>query len=140
MFSLLVSCPALLLTKSSLAGTPSPGPPQLKKTPAAGRPLPQGGEGRGSEEVLSTIKWDRTPELAQRRHLSRRTPFISDLLLLALTQWTCLREKVLYVDSKAYARPLLLRGYGEPIYRRGSVRERSVTPARISARHRSATA
>jgi hypothetical protein len=26
--------------------TPSPGPPRLKKTPAAGHPLPQGGEGR----------------------------------------------------------------------------------------------
>ena len=25
--------------------TPSPGPPRLKKTPAAGHPLPQGGEG-----------------------------------------------------------------------------------------------
>ena len=65
----LVSCPVLLLTTSSLAGTPSPGPlrpaPEgaglrLKKTPAAGHPLPQGGEGRGSEWVLSTIKWDRT--------------------------------------------------------------------------------
>ena len=34
---------------SSLTGTPSPGPPRLKKTPAAVHPLPQGGEGRGSE-------------------------------------------------------------------------------------------
>jgi hypothetical protein len=41
-------------------------------------------------------------ELAQ-RHLFRRTLFISALLLLALTQWTCLREKVLYVDPKVYA-------------------------------------
>jgi hypothetical protein len=71
-----VSCPALLLTTSSLAGTPSPGPPRLKKTPVAVHPprflgsdgphrgpeigLPQGGEGRGSEGVLSTIRRDRT--------------------------------------------------------------------------------
>src|SRR5208337_3653425 len=47
-----VSCPALLLPTSSLAGTPSPGPPRLKKTPAAVRPLPQGGEGQGSDGVL----------------------------------------------------------------------------------------
>ena len=60
MFSLLVSCPALLLTKSSLAETPSPGPPRLKKTPAAGHPLPQGGEGYGGQGLLLTIKWDRT--------------------------------------------------------------------------------
>jgi hypothetical protein len=56
----LVSCPALLLTTSSLARTPSPGPPRLKNTPAAVRPLPQGGEGQGSEGVLSAIRWDRT--------------------------------------------------------------------------------
>jgi hypothetical protein len=29
-----------------LSVTPSPGPPRLKKTPAAGHPLPQGGDGR----------------------------------------------------------------------------------------------
>jgi len=29
----------------SLGGTPSSGPPRLKKTPAAAHPLPQGGEG-----------------------------------------------------------------------------------------------
>jgi hypothetical protein len=41
----LASCPALLLTAGSLGETPSPGPPRLKKTPAAAHPLPQGGEG-----------------------------------------------------------------------------------------------
>jgi hypothetical protein len=30
--------------------TPSPGPPRLKKTPAAGHPLPQGGEGGNPDE------------------------------------------------------------------------------------------
>jgi hypothetical protein len=72
-----VSYPTLLLTTSSLQGTPSPGPPRLKKTPAAVYPLPQGGEGlqflhfsrgcrlhqspiRGSEGVLPAIKWERT--------------------------------------------------------------------------------
>ena len=40
-----MSCPALLLTTSSLAGTPSPGPLRLVKTPGAGHPLPRGGEG-----------------------------------------------------------------------------------------------
>jgi competence protein ComEC len=56
----LTSCPALFLAGRSPAGTPSPGPLRLKKTPAAVHPLPQGGEGRGSEEVLSTNKWDWT--------------------------------------------------------------------------------
>ena len=50
----------LLLTMSSLPETPSPGPPRLKKTPAAVHPLPQRGEGHGSEGVLSVIRWDRT--------------------------------------------------------------------------------
>jgi hypothetical protein len=40
----LVSCPTLLLAMGRLAGTPSPGPPRLKKAPAAVHPLPQGGE------------------------------------------------------------------------------------------------
>ena len=50
----------LLLTMSSLPGTPSPGPPRLMETPAAVHPLPQRGEGQGSEGVLSVIRWDRT--------------------------------------------------------------------------------
>ena len=41
--------PALMLTTRTSARTPSPGPPRLKKTPAAVHPLPQGGEGRGNK-------------------------------------------------------------------------------------------
>ena len=41
----LMCCPGLLLTTSSLAGTPSPGPRRLTKAPAASHPRPQGGEG-----------------------------------------------------------------------------------------------
>jgi dTDP-4-amino-4,6-dideoxygalactose transaminase len=86
----LVSCPALLLTTSSLAGTPSPGPLRLKKTPAAGHPLPQGGEGRGSEGVLSTIKWDRTLEgnkgFVMRGHQYRISDFATAVLMAQLTR------------------------------------------------------
>ena len=56
----LTSFPALFLAGRSPAGTPSPGPLRLKKTPAAVHPLPQGGEGGGSEEVLSSNKRDWT--------------------------------------------------------------------------------
>jgi competence protein ComEC len=52
----LTSFPALLWAGRSPAGTPSPGPLRLKKTPAAVHPLPQRGEGRGSERGLSTNK------------------------------------------------------------------------------------
>jgi hypothetical protein len=45
----LVSCPTLILTVTTLQGTPSLGPPRLKKAPAAGHPLPQGGEGQRNE-------------------------------------------------------------------------------------------
>jgi len=37
---------SILSAEAGPAATPSPGPPRLMKTPAAGRPLPQGGEGR----------------------------------------------------------------------------------------------
>ena len=43
--TVLVSCPTLLLTKSSLERTPSPDPPRLERAPAALHPLLQGGEG-----------------------------------------------------------------------------------------------
>jgi hypothetical protein len=55
----LASCPALLLTTSSLARTPSPAPPP-DEVHRDGGPLPQGGGGQGSEGVLSAIRWDRT--------------------------------------------------------------------------------
>jgi penicillin amidase len=43
---------ALLPIRNILATTPSPGPPWLKKAPAAVHPLPQGGEGRGNNGAL----------------------------------------------------------------------------------------
>jgi hypothetical protein len=57
-----VSCPMLLLSTGSLAGTPSPGPPRLEKTPAAVHLLPQGRDSQGSEGGLSAIRWDRRVE------------------------------------------------------------------------------
>ena len=41
---------------SPLGETPSPGPPRLMKTPAAGHPLPQGGEGDRAEERRHAAK------------------------------------------------------------------------------------
>ena len=43
------SCPTIMLTITTLPGTPSPGSHRLVKAPAAGHPLPQGGEGQRSE-------------------------------------------------------------------------------------------
>jgi hypothetical protein len=56
-----LSCPTVLMTTSSLAGTPSRVAPRLKKAPAATRPLPRGGMGQGMRVALSAIKRDRTP-------------------------------------------------------------------------------
>ena len=50
----LVSCPALLLTTSSLAGTPSPGPPPDEVHRDGGPPSPLGG--RGAKEQGSIVK------------------------------------------------------------------------------------
>jgi hypothetical protein len=41
----------LLTSEGHKVATPSPGPPRLMKTPAAGHPLPQGGRGRKLHEV-----------------------------------------------------------------------------------------
>jgi ComEC/Rec2-related protein len=47
-FALSILAAALSLAGRREGGTPSPGPLRLKKTPAAGHPLPQGGEGSQS--------------------------------------------------------------------------------------------
>jgi len=52
---------ALLSITSALARTPSPGPPRLKKTPAAVHPLPQGGEGWENHGALSPSETSPAP-------------------------------------------------------------------------------
>jgi hypothetical protein len=48
--------------KARVGGTPSPGPPRLKKAPAAAHPLPQGGEGLSSPWVglMAMRTWNDT--------------------------------------------------------------------------------
>ena len=50
----------VIVDNEQLGRDPLTRPAPAEENAGSGPPSPQGGEGRGSEGVLSTIKWDRT--------------------------------------------------------------------------------
>jgi DNA polymerase elongation subunit (family B) len=65
---------------SPLGETPSPGPPRLMKTPVAGHPLPQGGEGHSTKNLSANVETPEervalpgqdSPALLERRHAAK---------------------------------------------------------------------
>jgi hypothetical protein len=93
-----LTTPCRFASNARLA-TPSPGPPRLKKTPAAGHPLPQGGEGRPFI-MRGRCTW---PEKSQPKCGNSRAGLPSSSLFVVRNPgYNCFRENASISASRAF--------------------------------------